>query len=198
MWFTTFARGSTGAVQRSCQSMQSTGGASAGDPRRSRPAQRAVRGGGRASQSSKSCASRDDAASGFRGPVRVPVRAPVGPGRDTDSVLTLVEFTMAVMDSSDLSDETTDRLTAYQRHGFWRGEALVPGTGGGPSAQAFAFCFWLRRVPEPGCREARTKDASKPHSPRSPHRASVIRARAGAQAYAPRRRTPSQHFSSRS
>lgn len=45
MWFTTFARGSTGAVQRSCQSMQSTGGASAGDPRRSRPAQRAVRGG---------------------------------------------------------------------------------------------------------------------------------------------------------
>jgi hypothetical protein len=36
----------------------STGGASVGDPRRSRPAQRAVRGGGRPSQSSKSCITR--------------------------------------------------------------------------------------------------------------------------------------------
>jgi len=48
----------------------------------------------------------------------------------------VIEFTM-VMDS------VTKPQNAYQRHGFWRGEALVPGTGGGPSAQAFAFCFRL-------------------------------------------------------
>jgi hypothetical protein len=45
-----------------------------------------------------------------------------------------IEFTM-VMDS------VTKPQNAYQRHGFWRGGALVPGTDGGPSAQAFAFCF---------------------------------------------------------
>jgi hypothetical protein len=90
----------------------STGGASVGDPRRSRPAQRAVRGGGRPSQSSKSCITRRPAAR-------------------CDSA----EFTM-VMES------VTKPQNAYQRHGFWRGEALVPGTDGGPSAtQAFAFCF---------------------------------------------------------
>jgi hypothetical protein len=57
-----FARGSS--VHGPFMPVCSTGGASAGDPRRSRPAQRAVRGGGRASQSSKSCItrSRDDAA----------------------------------------------------------------------------------------------------------------------------------------
>jgi len=47
----------------------------------------------------------------------------------------IAEFTM-VMES------VTKPQNAYQRHGFWRGEALVPGTDGGPSAtQAFAFCF---------------------------------------------------------
>ena len=57
----------------------------------------------------------------------------------------VIEFTM-VMDS------VTKPQNAYQRHGFWRGEALVPGTDGGPSAQAFAgvLLYWLHRVPEQG------------------------------------------------
>jgi len=100
----------------------STGGASVGDPRRSRPAQRAVRGGGRPSQSSKSCITRRPAADRARSP------AARGAG-------TVIEFTK-------VKDSVTKPQNAYQRHGFWRGEALVPGTDGGPSAtQAFAFCF---------------------------------------------------------
>lgn len=99
----------------------STGGASVGDPRRSRPAQRAVRGGGRPSQSSKSCITRRRSIVATPD-VRCAARA------------VSIEFTK-VMDS------VTKPQNAYQRHGFWRGEALVPGTDGGPSAQAFAFCF---------------------------------------------------------
>jgi hypothetical protein len=111
----------------------STGGASVGDPRRSRPAQRAVRGGGRPSQSSKSCITRR------RSIVATPDvrcrrrRAPVS---------------YRIYNGYGLSDETTERVSATRVLAGWGTSAR---DRRGPISTGFCvLLYWLHRVPEQG------------------------------------------------